>query len=233
LLHGETASVGLALRASCPGPDRPQDSGQCLQCGVRRVIELRSNDCAIDRQSDGFSILFSLCRCRQQARNDSRHLLLVALPDLDDFGHSATQLSDTVDEGTTAKAPVAEPFSQSRYQSVQALALAYATVALQRLDEPRHPALMPVLQERADESVFTGEMPIEGDLGDTGFGNHAIYAGGTNALPIEEIMRGQQNALARREILSVLDVTLSQAAIVDKSVSVSYIACRQTCLHPA
>jgi hypothetical protein len=44
-------------------------------------------------------------------------------------------------------------------------------------------------------------------------------------------MRGQQDALARREILSVLNIALSQAAIVDKSVSVSYIACRQTCLH--
>jgi hypothetical protein len=223
----------MPLRAICRQPDRPQDSNQCFQRGVRRLIELRANDCAVDRQRDGLGILFALWRCRQQARNDGRHLLLMAPSDLNYFGQSATQFSDAVDEGAAAKAPVAEPFSQSGYQSVQALASAYATVALQRLDEPRHPALMPVLQERADESVFTGEMPIEGDLGDSGFGNHAIYARGTNALPIEEIMRGQQNALARREILSVLDVTLSQAAIVDKSVSVSYIACRQTCLHPA
>src|ERR1700737_1289223 len=183
---GETGSVGR-LRALWPRPDRLQDCGQRFQRSVRRLIELRSNDCAIDRQSDGLRILFALCRCRQQARNDGRHLLLMALPDLNDFGQSATQLPDAVDEGATAKAPVAEPFSQSRYQSVQAPALADATVALQRLNEPRHPALLPVLQECADESVFAGEMPIEGDLGDTGFGDYAIYARGPNAFPIEEI----------------------------------------------
>jgi len=222
----------MALRANRPRPDRLQDSGQCFQRGVRRLIELCSNDCAIDRQSDGLRIQFALCRCRQQARNDVRHLLLMALPDLNDFGQSATQLSDAVDEGATAKAPVAKPFSQSRHQSVQALGLAYATVALQRFDEPRHPALMPVLQECADESVFAGEMPIEGDLSDTGLCNHAIDTRSTNAFPIEEIMRGQQNALARRDIGSALNISLSQAAIVDRSVPGElYFARRQGCLH--
>jgi hypothetical protein len=222
----------MALRANCSRVDRLQNPAQCFQSGVRRLVELRANDCAIDRQSDGLRILFALCRCGQQARNDGRHLLLMALPDHNDFGQSATQLADAVDEGATAKAPVAEPFSQSRHQSVQALALAYATEALQRLDEPRHPALMPVLQECADESVFAGEMPVEGDLGDTGFCNHAIYARGANAFPIEQIMRGQQNALARREIWSALNASLSHTAIVDRSVPVSYISqCRQSCLH--
>src|ERR1700736_963496 len=124
----------MALRANSPRPDRLHNSSQCFQRRVRRLIELRSNDCAIDCQSDGLRIVFALSRYRQQARNDHGHLLFVALPDLDDFRESATQLSDAVDEGATAKAPVAKPFSQSRHQGVQALALAYATVALQRLD---------------------------------------------------------------------------------------------------
>jgi nuclear transport factor 2 (NTF2) superfamily protein len=66
-------------------------------------------------------------------------------------------------------------------------------------------------------------MPIEGDLGDTGFCNHAIDARGPNAFPIEEIMRGQQNALARRKIRSVFIVNLGHTGIVDRSVSASYI----------
>ena|SRR3981189_32132 len=144
----------------------------------------------------------------------------MTLRDLDDFGQSAAQLPDAVYKSATAKAVVAEPLSQSRHQSVEALALPYAMVALQRLYEPRHPALMPVLQERADESVFAGEMPIEGDLRDTGFRNHAVYTRGTNAFPIEEIVCGQQNALARREIGSALNSRVSHAAIVDRSVSV-------------
>jgi hypothetical protein len=37
-------------------------------------------------------------------------------------------------------------------------------------------------------------------------------------------MRGQQNALARREIGSALDISLTHAAIVDRSVSLSYIS---------
>src|ERR1700737_1285045 len=135
---GETGSVGR-LRALWPRPDRLQDCGQRFQRSVRRLVELRSNDCAIDRQSDGLRILLALCRCRQQARNDGRHLPLMTPRDLNDFGQSAAQFPDAVDEGATAKALVAEPFSQSRYQSVQALALSCATVALQRFLEPCHP----------------------------------------------------------------------------------------------
>jgi hypothetical protein len=66
-------------------------------------------------------------------------------------------------------------------------------------------------------------MPVEGDLGDTGLCNHAVYPRGTNAFPIEEIMRGQQNALTRRENGSALNISFSHAAIVDRSVPVSYI----------
>src|SRR5713226_2021226 len=107
------ASVSMALRANCPRPDGLQKSGQRFQRGVRRLIELRSNDCAIDRQSDGLRILFALRRCGQQARNDGRHLQLMTPRDLNDFGQSATQFSDAVDKSATAKALVAEPFSQS------------------------------------------------------------------------------------------------------------------------
>jgi nuclear transport factor 2 (NTF2) superfamily protein len=217
----------MPLRAICRQPDRPQDSNQCFQRGVRRLIELRANDCAIDRQRDGFGILFALWRCRQQARNDGRHLLLIAPSDLNYFGQSATEFSDAVDEGATAKVSVAEPFSQSRCQSVHAFASAYATVALQRLDEPRHPALVPILQEFADENVFAGEMPIEGNLSNTGFCNHPIYTRGTNAFAVEEIMRSQQNTLARREMGSALNINRSHAPIVDRSVSPSYIARRR------
>jgi hypothetical protein len=47
-------------------------------------------------------------------------------------------------------------------------------------------------------------------------------------------VRGQQNALARREIGSALNTSLSHAAIVDRSVPVSYILQgRRSCLHPS
>jgi hypothetical protein len=38
---------------------------------------------------------------------------------------------------------------------------------------------------------------------------------GTNAFPIEEIVRGQQKALARREIWSALNINLAHPTIAD------------------
>jgi hypothetical protein len=40
-------------------------------------------------------------------------------------------------------------------------------------------------------------MAIEGGLGDAGLGDHAVDAGGAHAVAIEQVVRGEQDALAR------------------------------------
>ena len=86
----------------------------------------------------------------------------MASTDLHDFGQGASQLSNAVDECAPAKALIAEPLSQSRGERLDT-----AAVAFQRINEPCHPILMPILQKLADEVILAREMTIKGDLGNT------------------------------------------------------------------
>jgi hypothetical protein len=71
-------------------------------------------------------------------------------------------------------------------------------MTLQRSSEPSHPALVTVLEVGNDQVVLALEMTVERHLGHPGAGDDRVDPGAANTLPIKEIVRGEQDALARR-----------------------------------
>jgi hypothetical protein len=51
---------------------------------------------------------------------------------------------------------------------------------------------VPVVEKLAHQVVLGGEVPVEGDLGDARGSDHAVDAGGADAVAIEEVVRGDR-----------------------------------------
>jgi hypothetical protein len=61
--------------------------------------------------------------------------------------------------------------------------------------QPAQPPLAPPLQGGCDQVVLAGEVPVHGHGGDAGLGDHAVDAGGADALVGEEPGRRVQDLL--------------------------------------
>src|SRR6516162_9397660 len=74
---------------------------------------------------------------------------------------------------------------------------------LQCGSEPSHPALVPISEIRHDEVILALEVTIEGHLGDLRPLDDAVDTRGADAIAIEQLVRGREDALARGQRLQV------------------------------
>jgi hypothetical protein len=68
------------------------------------------------------------------------------------------------------------------------------------------------------QRVFAREVPVERELGHARVGDHAVDAGGAYALLVEEVVGGEQDAVARRVRDHLSGGCLGHAAIVVRQV---------------
>jgi len=123
--------------------------------------------------------------------------------------HAAAHLDHRVDEGAAAEGRVCEPLGHRVGQHLQRLAAADALLRAEpaeRIDEPCHPQAVAVIEEGPHQVVLRRVVPVEGDLGDARRGDDAVDAGGADAVGVEEVVRGAQDALARRQFGDGRDV---------------------------
>jgi hypothetical protein len=165
------------------------------------VAHLRLDDRAVHAKRCGLCKRHARRRIPgQQASDDLHHLALVFARSLGRAFHAAAHLGHRVDEGAAAKRRVGEPFGHHVGEQQQGIGITGAFVraaASQCIDEPGHPSCMPVIEKGAHQVVLRREVPVEGDLGDARGGNDAVDAGGADAVGIEEVVRREQDALAR------------------------------------
>lgn len=167
------------------------------------LAHLHAHDGTLHHQGERLCNLRTVGRHRQQARQQRRHVALVALCNLQHLGHGASQLAHAVDEGAAAKVLAAQPFRQGRRQGPRAVRACGQRVRmpLQCVGKPGHPAGVPVLQVRGDQVVLAREMPVEGHLRHAGLRDHAVDARGTDAVPIEQRMGRVQQAVSGGQVL--------------------------------
>lgn len=67
-----------------------------------------------------------------------------------------------------------------------------------RINEPTHPHIVPIVQERTNQQILAGEVTVESDLRHPSLGNHPINAGSPDPIPVEQVMGGPQKPITRR-----------------------------------
>src|SRR5207237_4312399 len=110
-------------------------------------------------------------------------------------------LGDSIDEGATVEALLAEPAFERREDPRQLL-LGIAAAGLDGADEPFAPLLAFALEHRMHEIGFRSEQFVERGLGGTGFVDDRIDSGGVDAVLAEQIRRAAEQAPARGLIIA-------------------------------
>jgi hypothetical protein len=65
-------------------------------------------------------------------------------------------------------------------------------MARQRLLEPGHPARVAMFEEGQHQVVLARVVAVEAELGHARFGDHAVDAGGADALAVEQVVGGER-----------------------------------------
>lgn len=127
----------------------------------------------------------------EQTRYVRGHVLLVVCGDPVCGTAGVGGLDHGVDERASTEVGAREALRQSA-EYIQR----FSTESGHSLGQPGSPGLIASLEYGYDQFVLAREVPIEGSTADTGLGQDPFNANGPNALGVEEVFGGVEEALA-------------------------------------